>query len=40
MGALNSFVFAVGFSALGKKKNIDGALFSTVAGSGFLVKSA
>lgn len=36
---LNSFVFAAGLSALGKKK-IGGALFSTVAGSGFLTESA
>lgn len=36
-GALNSFVFAVGLSALGKKINYN-ALFSTVAGSGFLVE--
>lgn len=40
MRALNSFVFAVGSSALGKKKKKDGALFSTVAGSGFLAESA
>lgn len=38
MSALNSFVFAVGLSALGKKN--DSELFSTVAGSVFLAESA